>query len=153
MSRRSESRSESKSRQGRILIVDDLPEWREQITSALQRGGFQAEGVPTTTKALDRLNTTLYHALILDIRMDENDLNNVDGILLLQQLHQQKATEAIKVIMLSAYGTAEQMRESFRDYGVADFLSKSQFNNQTILDVVQRVFKKNAYINLALKII
>ena len=42
-------------RQGRILVIDDLQEWREQITSALQRGGFQADAVPTTVEALSDL--------------------------------------------------------------------------------------------------
>lgn len=107
----------------------------------------------TPVEALERLNTYLYHALILDIRMDETDLDNVDGIKLLRRLHQQKVTEAIKVIMLSAYGTAEHMRHAFRDYGVADFLSKSQFNKRTILEAMKQIFKKDANINLALEII
>ena len=84
--------------------------------------------------------------------MDETDLNNTDGIKFLQQLHQQKATEAVKVIMLSAYGTADQMRHAFRDFGVADFLSKAKFNNQTILEAVERLFNENTDINLDLKI-
>jgi CheY-like chemotaxis protein len=140
-------------RQGRVLVVDDLQEWREQITRMLQRGGYLIDVVSTPEEALERLNTTLYHALILDIRMDENNLDNVDGIEFLRQLHQLKFTEAIKVIMLSAYGTAEQMRQAFREYGVADFLSKSQVNKRTILETMQQVFEKDANINLALEII
>src|SRR5205807_7975142 len=95
----------------------------------------------------------LYHALILDIRMDEADLSNTDGIKLLQRLYHQRITEAIKIIMLSGHGTEQHMREAFRDYGVADFLSKSHFNSQVILEAVQRLFTEDAGINLGLNII
>lgn len=140
-------------RKGRILVVDDLQEWRRQITSVLQRGGYIVDAVSSPQEALERLNTTLYHALILDIRMDEANFNNVDGIELLRQLHEQNFTEAVKVIMLSAYGTSDQMRQAFRNYDVVDFLSKSQFNKRTILESMQEVFRKDANINLGLEII
>ncbi len=140
-------------KQIRILIVDDLQTWRDQITRALQRGGFLVDAVSTPAEALKRLETTLYHVLILDIRMDENDLSNIDGIKLLKRLYHQNVTEAIKIIMLSGHGTEQQMREAFRDYGVTDFLSKSHFNHQIILKAVQRLFIENTAINLALKII
>jgi CheY-like chemotaxis protein len=137
----------------RILVVDDLQEWREQITRALQWGGFLVDAVSTPVEALERLEITLYHVLILDIRMDETDLSNIDGIKLLRRLYRQKVTEAIKIIMLTGHGTEQKMREAFRDYGVADFLSKSHFNRQIILEAIQRLFIKNTAINLALEII
>lgn len=139
-------------KQGRILVVDDVQPWREQIMSVLQRGGFQVEAVPSCAEARTQLLTNLYHVLILDIRMDENDPRNFDGLKLLQELHLQKTTEAIKVIMFSAYDTKEQIRYAFRDYKVADFLSKADINNQAILEAVERVFTVDANINLALEI-
>ena len=135
-------------KQGRILVVDDVQPWREQIMSVLQRGGFQVEAVPSCAEARTQLLTNLYHVLILDIRMDENDPRNFDGLKLLQELHLQKTTEAIKVIMFSAYDTKEQIRYAFRDYKVADFLSKADINNQAILEAVERVFTVDANINL-----
>jgi CheY-like chemotaxis protein len=143
----------SMAKQVRILVVDDLQEWREQITRALQRGGFLVDAVSTPAEAIERLEVTLYHVLILDIRMDETDPSNSDGIKLLRRLYRQKVTEAIKIIMLSGHSTGQQMREAFRDYRVADFLPKSHFNRQIILKAIQRLFMKNTDINLALKII
>src|SRR5205807_8219414 len=62
-------------------------------------------------------------------------------------------SEATKVIMLSAYGTQEQMRLAFKDYKVADFLTKDEFSKQAFLESVQQVFSRNANINLALDIL
>jgi len=42
----------------------------------------------------------------------------------------------MKVIILSAFGTKEQMREAFRDYKVADFLSKDNFNRRVLRESV-----------------
>src|ERR1700730_2971062 len=102
------------SKKGRILIVDDTDTWREQLVETLQRGGFQAEAVSCAADALERLHTTLYHVLVLDIRMDDTDLSNAGGIDLLKELSRRGLTEVIKVIMLSAYGTEDQMRMAFR---------------------------------------
>jgi CheY-like chemotaxis protein len=138
-------------RQGRILVVDDLENWREELVETLQRGGFHAESASTTSEALDRLNESFYHLLVLDIRMVENDSSNIDGIVLLHELDKRGLSEATRVIILSVHGTKEHMRTSFRDFKVVDFLYKDDFDNQVFLENVQQVFATKLHINLALE--
>jgi hypothetical protein len=69
----------------------------------------------------------------------------------LNVLDKRHLSEAIKVIILSAYGTKEQMRLAFRDHKVADFLSKDEFNNRAFLESVRQVFSE-VNINLALDV-
>src|SRR5579863_10034928 len=140
-------------RQGRALVVDNLETWREELVEILQRNGFHAESASTVTEALERLNESIYHVLIADIRMKETDESNIDGIHLLSELERGGLSEAIKVIMLSAYGTTEQMRSAFRDHKVADFLTKDTFSQEVFLESMQRVFSREANINLALDIL
>ncbi len=139
-------------KQRRILIVDDLENWREELVETLQRGGYYVDSATTTTEALTMLKETNYHVLVLDIRMDGADQSNIDGINLLRDLDSLGLSEATKVIMLSAFGTKDHMRTSFRDYKVVDFLSKDEFNNQTFLDLVRQIFSEKVNINLALEI-
>ncbi len=143
-------------RPGRILIVDDLQKWREELVESLERGGYVADAASTGPEALKKLHQALYHVVVLDIRMDEADQDSVegkmDGITLLGELDRQGLSEAAKVIMLSAYGTKELMRTSFREYKVADFLSKDEFNNLEFLEIMQQVFAQKVNINLALEI-
>lgn len=136
------------SKQGRILIVDDLEEWRHTLTDALRDAGFEAKAVESADKARHLLDTELYHVLILDIRLIEGDTSNTDGLKLLKELDQRNLTEAIQVIMLSSFGTKDQMRTAFRDYKVADFVFKQRFNGQAFLTDVRRVFDKNVCVNL-----
>jgi DNA-binding response OmpR family regulator len=139
-------------RQGRILVVDDLEQWREQLVEMLQRDGFYADSVSTAAEALYKLDETLYHLLILDIRLMDADQSNIEGIDLLRVLDERGLSEATKVIMLSAHDTKEHMRLAFRDYKVADFLSKDEFTKQGFLESVRRVFSEKVNINLALNV-
>lgn len=136
------------SKQGRILIVEDREEWRRTLVEALQRAGFDAQAVESADRARQLLGAELFHVLVLDIRLDEGDTSNTDGLKLLQELDQRNLTEAIQVIMLSSYGTKDQMRMAFRDYKVADFVFKQRLNGHAFLQDVQRVFTKNVCINL-----
>jgi CheY-like chemotaxis protein len=138
-------------RQGHILIVDDLERWREGLVKALQREGFHADTIDTTRHVLKRLDEALYHLVVLDISMEATDPNNTDGIDLLRDLERQGLSEAVKIIMLSAYGTKEQMRLAFKKYSVADFLDKVELNKQIFLDSVQQAFS-SLNINLSLDI-
>jgi CheY-like chemotaxis protein len=127
-------------RQGRLLIVDDLEKWRKELSVTLQREGFYTDSASTVSEVLQRLNETFYHLLILDIRLEDSDQNNTQGIDLLGELDKRGLSEATSVIILSAYGTQEQMRLAFKDFKVADFLSKDQLPKRIFLESVQQVF-------------
>jgi len=139
-------------RQGRILLVDDLPKWREQLVEILQGEGYFADSASSVAEALEKLKETFYHVLVLDVRMVPADSSNIEGIDLLGELDKLGLSEAIKVIILSAYGNQKRMRLAFKDYKVADFLSKDNFNKQVLLEPVRRIFSKEVNINLALQI-
>ncbi len=140
-------------RQGRILVVDDLEKWRDQLVSTLQNDGFDVNSEATVERVKKQLQDTFYHLLILDIRLDDTDQSNEGGIELLRELDKRGLSEATKVIMLSAHDTKEQMRIAFRDYKVSDFLSKDKFNRKILLDSVHRAFSEDVRINLALDVI
>lgn len=139
-------------RQGRVLVVDDLERWREQLVETLLGDGFYADSASTTTEVLQRLDETFYHLLLLDVRLVDADPSNQEGIDLLGELDKRGLSEATKVLILSAYGTIEQMRTAFKNYKVADFLSKDKFNKQLFLESVNQVFSQEVNINLALDV-
>lgn len=139
-------------RQGRVLIVDDLEKWRKELVSILQREGFATTSADTAGMALERLQTEVYHIAVLDIRLVDSDQNNFDGISLLHDLDKRGLSESTRIIILSAYGTPEQMRKAFKDYRVADFLSKSHFTRKSFLESIHQAFLKEALINLELSI-
>ncbi len=138
-------------RQGRVLIVDDLEKWRKELAVTLQREGLYTDSASTSAEVLARLSEALYHLLILDIRLEDSDPSNTEGIDLLRELDKRGLSEATAVVILSAYGTQEQMRIAFKDFKVADFLSKDHFTKPIFLESVQQVFS-TMQINLGLTI-
>lgn len=139
-------------RHRRVLVVDDLVQWRDALVEALQRGDFYVDAASTTAEARNYLRDNLYHLLVLDVRMDEADPSNVDGLDLLRELDTRGLSEALQVIMLSAYDTKERVRMAFKDFKVADFLSKDNFSTREFLEIVRQIFSKNLQSNLDLTI-
>lgn len=139
-------------RQRRALVVDDLEKWRDQLSETLQREGFYVDSASTVAEVFQRLEKTFYHVLVLDIRLVDTELNNEEGIDLLRELDMRGLSEAMQIIILSAYGTQEQMRLAFKDYKVADFLSKDEFSRRAFLESIRQAFSGQASINLALSI-
>ncbi len=136
---------------GRVLILDDQEDWRTQLGALLQKNGYYAKAVGTIAKALEELQKDVYHILILDIRMEENNTENEEGITVLEKLKELGLAEATKVIILSAHGTKEHMRTAFQKYEVADFLEKDEPKMNPV-KIVQEVFAARVQINLALDI-
>lgn len=126
---------------GRILVVDDQERWRRELVETLHGAGYEADAASSIGEAVQLLNTRLYHVLALDIRMNDQDISNQEGIDLLKELNRQGLTEAIKIIVISGYSTKEQTRDAFKDFEVADVLFKNDlFNRQDFLKAVQQIF-------------
>lgn len=138
--------------QGRILVVDDVEHWRTELATTLQRERYLVETASTPKQALEQLDKALYHLVILDILFDEAQIDSINGIELLHIFKDRKLSETVKVIMLSYYDTKDNLRTTFRDYGVIDFLSKGEFNRKIFLESVHRAFDERININLSLDI-
>src|SRR5947207_1573635 len=78
--------SQQTKRRMRILVVDDIKVWREELVKTLQSGGFHVDSVSSAAEALKRLDEAVYHLLITDIRQDESDPNNIGGLVLLREM-------------------------------------------------------------------
>ena len=126
------------SRQGRVLVMDDLERWRKVLADTLRAGGFHVDTAASTQEALQRLDESFYHLAVLDIRMDDQDQTNVEGMNLLRVVGKRGITNATEVIVLSGYGNMAQMRTAFSQHRVADFLDKNDFDNLKFLERVRR---------------
>jgi thiamine kinase-like enzyme len=103
---------------------------------------------------LSALQKNLYHVLILYISMREGDTTDSQGLVLLKDLAERGLTEALQVIILSAYGTNQRVRQAFKEYKVADFLEKTDFfaDQTRLLDSVHAATTLAGQINLSLEI-
>ncbi len=121
-----------------ILIVEDIPDWRDQLASSLKRGGYAVTTVASYGEALGELRRKEYPLVIVDLRLSPADENNRDGMILLGDL----AALKIPAIVVTGYGTAELARRAFRDFGTLDFLEKEDLKLEKLRQIVREAFRK-----------
>jgi DNA-binding response OmpR family regulator len=65
----------------RILCIEDNPDWRHLVTTALKDAGYDVLAVPGAAEALLQKNDTGFNLIILDL-----DLGGENGLMLLRHL-------------------------------------------------------------------
>lgn len=100
----------------KILVVDDEEDLRWLLTERLRREGFEVAAAGSGREALALVQQEAPDLIILDLVMPE-----MDGIQTLRQMREQGVTA--KVVVLTAYGTAQQIREAMA-LGVREFIGK-----------------------------
>lgn len=98
--------------QGKILVVDDLPDLRATIRGILQDVGHIAQTVATQEEALEAIRRERFHVAILDVRLDETDEENKDGLVLMHKIG--KLDPTIAVIILTGYADVSMVQDALQ---------------------------------------
>lgn len=137
---------------GKILVVDDLPDVRSTVSGLLRDEGYLTRVAASREEALAILENERFHIAVLDVRLDESDEDNREGMELLREINQRYP--AITVIMLTGYADAEMVREALQPtnhrqpaYGVV-FKQEMTRLPQT----VRSAFQESLRLNLGLVI-
>ncbi len=105
-----------KTREGRILVIDDEPEIRSLIANFLTSRGYNVAAAASGEEGLFQIKTRRPQVVFCDIRMP-----GMDGVMVLRKILEIDPT--IKVIMLSAIQDEDVVREAFAQ-GAVDYLTK-----------------------------
>ncbi len=113
----------------RILVVDDLYEWQDSLSGLLRDYGYQTETAGTTVRAKELLGAQPFDIALLDIRLDDSDEENVEGLELGEYIHAHYPKTA--VIILTGFGRIEYAQRIMNQSGEApraayDFVIKSE---------------------------
>jgi CheY-like chemotaxis protein len=127
---------------GCILVVDDLPDPRSTIRGILEDAGYVVRSAATKKGALDIIATERIHVAILDVRLDEWDEKNKDGLDLMHEIN--RIDPAIAVIILTGYADVKTVQEALQPDNEGNrpafgFLNKSEIDQ--LVDYVQRAFR------------
>lgn len=132
-------------KQGRILVVDDLPDVRNTISGLLSDAGFDVRSASNKNDALQMLRTDKFNVAILDIRLDETDEDNKDGLFLMHEIKKQYPSTAI--LILTGYADVKIVREALQpnqdgDSPAFGFLEKTELDQ--LNDYVNRAMTHSA---------
>lgn len=119
----------------KVLIVDDSPTVRQQVSLALKAAGFQVleagDGVEGTAKVT---NDPSIGMVILDVNMPR-----MSGLEMLEKLKQDGQNTELQVIMLTSEGQ-RAMIERARNAGAKGWIVKP-FKAELLVAAVQKLLK------------
>jgi DNA-binding NtrC family response regulator len=124
----------------KILVVDDLPDWRMTLSGLLVEEGYEARAAGSVAEAIKLLEANHFDLALLDVRLDESDENNTEGLDLAAEI--KRRWPEVKTVIITGYGTPDTARRAMEPdkHGkrlVQDFIEKTQ--TDTLGQVVKRV--------------
>src|SRR5439155_2966367 len=114
---------------GKIIVVDDEPELKNILVTALSGQGFEVTGCSSGEQALEELRQKEFDLLLTDLMMPE-----MDGIALLEEAA--RIDPHLIGIMMTGQGTIQTAVDAMK-VGAFDYVLKP-FRLQTVMPVLTR---------------
>lgn len=99
-------------KKAKILVVDDLPDVRATVSGLLSDVGFDVRSASSKHEALHLLKEDQFNVAILDIRLDDTDEDNKDGLMLMHEIKKRHPRTA--TIILTGYADVKMVREALQ---------------------------------------
>lgn len=126
-------------RQARVLVVEDADDWRETLAGVLRDDGHLVREATTYKEAVTWLRSDIFHVAVVDLRLDEWDLNDFQGMDLIAQLRSlSEEGKGMSVVIVTGYGGLQEARDAFKPpLSVFDFLGKKEFDIEEYKSVIR----------------
>ena len=118
----------------KILIVDDSMTTRELLKNILVHWGYSFEMVKNPREAFESLYKDDFDLILSDMEMPE-----MDGRMFVKELKNHRKLQDIPIILITSYDT-EHLTKDMPD--VNAFIKKSNFNQDYLLDVIEKLLKQ-----------
>ena len=138
---------------GKILVIDDLPDWRAMVGGLLQDAGYDVQTAADASQAMHLLRQQPYHVAVVDMRLDEEDEHNKEGLILAEQMKTYAPELAILVLTAHADIPAVKRALQPREDGLRvafDFIEKHEIAK--LLPSVENAFLNGVKVNPQLDI-
>ena len=138
---------------GKILVIDDLADWREMVGGLLGDAGYDVRVAANAKDALRLLQGSPYHVAIVDLRLDEADEDNQEGLILAEQM--KRYLPELTILMLTGHANIDAVKQALqpREDGLRvafDFIEKHEISK--LLSKIEGAFINGAKVNPQLKI-
>jgi DNA-binding response OmpR family regulator len=130
--------------EGRILLVEDSREWQVEIEKILKDSNYKIKTANTLQKARDLLKDHAYDLVLLDLRLEDWDEENFDGWKLMDILLTCRRENGTHVIIVSAHGMTDHVRDGFKKYKMHDYFDKKKLDpvafKKSASDAIEKAF-------------
>ncbi len=115
----------------KILVVDDLADWRTTLKGMLIDEGFDVQEAESFNQALHLLTDDNFDLVIADLRLDDSDDSNTEGLDLANRVKEHWPDT--KVILITGYDTKVTVEQALQPDSqgrslAVDYIAKNQTN-------------------------
>jgi CheY-like chemotaxis protein len=89
----------------KILVVDDVTDWRATLCGILQDAGYEVVVAGSKEETRQRLEEHEIDLALIDLSLDPSDETNREGLDIAQEM--QRSWPHVKSILITGYGTPE----------------------------------------------
>ncbi len=115
----------------KILVIDDMPVFREPIAATLRMQGFDVSCAGDGQEGLDIARQENPDLILLDMSMPV-----MDGLGFLKHRQDDDQLNQIPVILLSAISDEDYISQA-NDYGISHHLLKSRFSSDELIQTIE----------------
>lgn len=94
----------------RILVVDDWLDWRITLSNLLTARGYDVQVAASLEGALTALKSCSFDLAVVDIRLDDPDESNTQGLELAGII--KRDWPAVKVVIVTGYSNVEMVQQA-----------------------------------------
>lgn len=95
-----------------VLVVDDVNDWRITIRGLLQDEGYRVQVAETAEEALAFLEADRFDLAVIDIRLDETNEDDTEGITLAENIYLQ--WPEVRIIIITGYDTSGTLDKAMK---------------------------------------
>lgn len=130
----------------KILVVDDLPDWRSTMSGLLRDEMYDVQTADSQSQAIALLEAASFDLAVLDMRLDESNEDNTEGLELAEII--QYRWPLVKIILLTGYSTPERMTRAMAQNAkgkplVDEFIEKDE--SEKIIETVKALLKEESF--------
>jgi CheY-like chemotaxis protein len=116
----------------KVLVVDDVEDWQLTLRGILKKLGCEVVLAGSLEQARYVLNNHRIDLALLDMRLDERDESNVEGLDLAEEI--QAHYPDVKIIIATGYSNPQALQRAWeptrgRRKLVADFIPKAEIDS------------------------
>jgi DNA-binding SARP family transcriptional activator/ActR/RegA family two-component response regulator len=125
----------------RVLLVENREDWQNIVARVLEEVGCFWRLAHNAQEALSEMAQETFHLVILDLKLQQNELplRSTEGWLLLDHLIE--AQPKTKIVVLSGKASPGDVADLLTHYPIVTFIEKQSFTPQTIRDAIAQAIQ------------
>jgi len=120
----------------KVLVVEDTAYWQDIYKRNIEKTGCDVKVSGNRTETFEILDQESFDLAIVDIRLDEADDQNVDGLRVLEQIS--KLGESTNSIVVTGHGDIRIARDALQRYNAVCILEKNEISPAVIRDLINQ---------------